>query len=511
MKASFVLAGVLSWAILSCSAQNLGLFESEGDVGADLKPGSTAFDPSSGDYRITGGGANIWASTDAFHFVWKKLSGDMAITADVRFEGAGAVAHRKAVLMFRQNLDPGSPYADIAIHGDGLNSLQFRTLAGGLTLELRSKLKGPIRLRIERRGANFMAYAGNPGEELKPLGPALVAMSDPLYVGLGVCAHDAGLLETVVFSNVKIEPLPPQTPSAKRARVRSKITIFTLKDKTSKVIYTADKTVEAPNWSRDGRFLLFNSGGSLFKFPVNTPGAEPGKINLGVITGCNNDHGIAPDGKKIAFSATTAGATGSEVYLAGADGSNARLMTVESPSYYHGWSPDGKWLAFVGQRNRNFDIFRVSTGGGEEQRLTMSPGYDDGPDYSPDGKWIYINSDRTGQFQIWRIPASGAGPDDQKAERVLSDGTQDWFPHPSPNGKWIVFISFKKGTKGHPANQEVQLQLMPLPGAKVKPPKVETLANVFGGQGTMNVNSWSPDSTQFAYVTYELLDTAKAN
>ena len=147
----------------------------------------------------------------------------------------------------------------------------------------------------------------------------------------------------------------------------------------------------------------------------------------------------------------------------------------------------------------------MSVDGGEEQRFTSHPALDDGPDYSKDGKWIYLNSNRTGDFDIWRIPADGAGADDKKAERVTSDEWNDWFPHPSPDGKWMVFVSFEKGTQGHPANKNVQLRMMPMPGAKLKPAKIETLVKLFGGQGTINVNSWAPDSRRFAFVSYEVM------
>lgn len=480
-------------------AQTLGAFDNHSDVGLTPQAGSAAFDASTGEYTITGGGANIWGYTDAFQYVWKRVSGDVSLDADVRFVGESKAPHRKAVLMIRQSLDPASAYADAAEHGDGLTSIQFRATTGGATLELRSHQLHVVHLRIERRNNQLTMYAGNPGEELKPLGPAVVIMQDPVYIGMGVCSHDAATLETAIFSNVKLETRP---------RTRSKITIFNLKDRSSQVIDTEDQVYEAPNWSPDGRYLLLNSGGSLYQLAVDSPAAQPHKLDLPEITGINNDHGISPDGKFIAVSARNAGAAGSQVYVAASDGSHPRLLTAKTPSYFHGWSPDGKWLAYCAQRDGNFDIFRVPVTGGDEERLTTSPGYDDGPDYSPDGNWIYLNSDRSGQFQIWRFPASGAGPADQKAQRVTNDDFEDWFPHPSPDGKWMVFISFPKGTKGHPANQNVQLRLQPLPGASLKPAPVEVIAQLFGGQGTMNVNSWSPDSQRFAYVTYELVQPA---
>ena len=198
----------LTLSVLFCTAlagARVGIFDSDGAVGDTPKKGSVEYNAAAGEYRVTGGGANIWAATDAFHFVWKRLSGDVTLTADVQFSGAGAAAHRKAVLMVRQGLEPDSPYADVALHGDGLTSLQFRPTTGAITQEMRSPVTAPLRIRIERRGEQFTMYAGKAGEELKSTGTAIVALKDPVYVGLGVCSHNADNLETAVFSNVKIE------------------------------------------------------------------------------------------------------------------------------------------------------------------------------------------------------------------------------------------------------------------------------------------------------------------
>jgi TolB protein len=186
----------------------LGVFEAHGDVGETPKRGSVEYDSATGEYRVTGGGANIWSTTDAFHFVWIKLSGDVTIAADIQFIGAGAVAHRKAVLMIRQGLEPGAPYADAALHGDGLTSLQFRTDRDKETQEVKAAVTAPHRIRIERHGNEFTMYTGNSGGELDSSGSASVMLQDPVYVGIGVCSHDAGVLETAVFSNVKIERAP---------------------------------------------------------------------------------------------------------------------------------------------------------------------------------------------------------------------------------------------------------------------------------------------------------------
>jgi Tol biopolymer transport system component len=233
--------------------------------------------------------------------------------------------------------------------------------------------------------------------------------------------------------------------------------------------------------------------------------AKPEEIDVGPGLRCNNDHDFSRDGKLLAFSASTASSHGSLVFLANADGSNRQQMTTVVPSYFHGWSPDGKWLALVVQQNGNFDLFRVAATGGEMRRLTSNSGYDDGPDYSPDGKWIYFNSNRSGSWDIWRMPKTGAGASDAKAQQVTKDELEDWFPHPSPDGKWLVFLSFPKGTSGHNDKLNVQLRMMPMPHRKLGAAKIQVLANLFGGQGTINVNSWAPDSKRFAFVSFEKL------
>ena len=492
-----VLAGTIA---AQNSGTPVGTFEIHGDLGATPKTGSMEYIPASNEYRVTGGGANIWGTEDAGYFAWKRLSGDITITADVHFVGTGAVEHRKAVLMVRQNLTPGSAYADVALHGVGLTSLQYRSAEGGATQEIQSRINAPLRIRIERRGNNFTMFVGSPGNELTSSGPVQVNLSDPVYVGIGVCSHDANVLETAVFANLTIEGTPPQQ------RYSSKIVIYDLAAKTNTTVYQQDSVIEAPNWSRDGKYLLVNTGGDLYRLPAM--GAQPKleKIDLHGDYRCNNDKAYSRNGKMLGFSATLAPSRASQVFVANADGSGARLLTPTSPSYFHGWSPEGKWMAFVGQRNGHFELFRVSPNGGEEQRLTSKGGYDDGPEYTPDGKWIYFNSNRSGSWDVWRIPADGGGPGDAKAQQVTSDEWEDWFPHISPNGKWMLVFAFPKGTATHNDRMDgVILRLMRDPGARLKLTPLTTLVTFFGGQGTINVNSWSPDSRKFAYVVYQPL------
>jgi len=280
---------------------------------------------------------------------------------------------------------------------------------------------------------------------------------------------------------------------AKRPRITSHVTVIGVDGQAKNVICTAPVHLEAPNWAPDGKYLLLNSQGKLWRLPAT--GGDLEFVPTGTVTGINNDHGISPDGKLFAISA-------GHIFVLPAQGGQPRQVTMKTPSYYHGWSPDGKTLVYCAKRDGNFDIFGIPVDGGAEQRLTTDPGYDDGPDFSPDGRWIYLNSDRSGSWDIWRIPALGAGARDEKSERITSDGREDWFPHPSPDGKWLVFLSYQKGTKGHPANQEVALRIMPLPGDRLDKSEPRELVRLFGGQGTINVASWSPDSKRLAYVSY---------
>ena len=294
--------------------------------------------------------------------------------------------------------------------------------------------------------------------------------------------------------------LSQQSPPIKN----SKVAVYDLASKKTSIVYSMDGMIEAPNWSPDGKYLLLNSQGKLWRLPVGATvsAAHLDEIDLHGLEHCNNDKSVSPDGKSIAFS-SSGKAKGSQVYTVAAAGGEPKLIVPEIPSYFHAFSPDGAWLSFVSQRNGHFNLFRVPMDGGEQSRLTSKPSYDDGPDYSPDGKWIYFNSDRSGSWDIWRMPASGAGPGDALAQQVTNDEQEDWFPHCSPDGKKLLFLTFAKGTAGHNGHSEVTLRMIPLPGRTIKPRAPQVVTKFFGGQGTINVNSWSPDSKKFSFVIYQ--------
>jgi TolB protein len=385
------------------------------------------------------------------------------------------------------------------VHRSGLAALQFRDQKGGLTHEIQSSTVAPTRVRITRRGDNVSMSLTAPGGAPAYDGESIrVPLSGDFYVGIGVSAHDKDVVEKAMFSSVSLRAL--SAPSGKPA-LNSLLETIAISSTDRRVLYHAEGRFEAPNWSRDGSYFLFNRNGHIEKLPV--AGGTPEIIDTGSANRLNNDHGISPDGTQMAFSDNseeTKSASGtpshdSLVYVMPIAGGAPKRLTRIGPSYWHGWSPDGKTLAFVGQRNGDFDVYTIPASGGDETRLTTAKGLDDGPEYSPDGQYIYFNSERTGHMQIWRMKADGS---DQ--EQVFSDDYNNWFPHISPDGKWMMFLAYEKDVTGHPENKDVMLRLMSLSDKKIT-----VLAKLFGGQGTINVPSWSPDSKSVAFVSYQLV------
>jgi dipeptidyl aminopeptidase/acylaminoacyl peptidase len=475
-----------------CEAQTaLGIFENHSDVGTVLHPGSSTFDATKRTYTLSGSGENMWSTADAFQFAWKKMSGDVEITADVRFLNLSGNEHKKAVLILRQSLDADSIYVDAALHGNGLTSLQYRDEKGGATHEVQSNISAPARLRITRRGKYVYMSLSPGGQDPQYSGASIrIPRDGEFYVGIGVCSHDKNAIEQATFSNVELRTL---SSSSDKPVLFSTLETIDVESTDRRVAYLASGRFEAPNWAHDGSYFLFNRNGHLEKLPVS--GGNPEVVSTGLADHCNNDHGISPDGTQLAISDNSQETHDSLVYLVPISGGTPRRITKYSPSYWHGWSPDGKTLAFVGDRNGEFDIYTIPVTGGDETRITTAKGLDDGPEYSPDGQWIYFNSERTGHMQIWRMHADGS-----QQEQVFSDDLNNWFPHISPDGQWMVFLTYSADVTGHPENKDVMLRLMSLADKRIT-----VLAKLFGGQGTINVPSWSPDSKQLAFVSYQFI------
>lgn len=261
------------------------------------------------------------------------------------------------------------------------------------------------------------------------------------------------------------------------------------------VLKEFDYVIEAPNWTRDGRFLVYNSRGRMYTYALAN--GEIKEIDTGFAIDCNNDHVLSSDNAQLAVSHFTYEDATSRIYILPFAGGSPRLVTEKGPSYLHGWSPDGKTLAYCAERNGQYDIYTIPVDGGPETQLTNLPGLDDGPEYAPDGKHIWFNSVRTGLMQVWRMKSDGSNQTQMVAEEANC-----WFPHVSPDGEWVVYIAYQKGDVepgDHPANKNVEIRLVPASGGESK-----IVASLFGGQGTLNVNSWSPDNCTIAFVSYRL-------
>lgn len=274
--------------------------------------------------------------------------------------------------------------------------------------------------------------------------------------------------------------------------MRSSLEIYEVATGAVRVVHQTDDLIEAPNWSPDGKTLLINGDGLLFKVPV--AGGVPVQVKTGFADTCNNDHGISPDGTQIVLSHHLD--KKSCIFLLPWEGGAPQRVTPNIPSYWHGWSPDGQTLTYCGQRDGQFDIYTIPVTGGQETRLTGQNGHDghnDGPDYSADGQWIWFNSDRTGHAQIWKMQADGSD-----LTQMTDDRRVNWFPHPSPDGRHVLYLSYPEGTTQHPRDKDVILRMM-TPGGD---DRRDVLA-FNGGQGTINTPCWAPDSHAFAYVRYE--------
>ena len=476
-------------AAMPCFAQSassdLGLFTSQSDIGTILHPGSAQYDTAADSYSIRGSGDNTWFRSDDLHYVWKKVSGDVELAADIRFIGDAGNAHRKAMLMIRQSLAPDAPYVDVSRHGDGLTSLQYRNAAGDVTREVRARVEGPLRVGIARHSDLFYVYFARAGGAVQFSGAAMkLPMHGAVYVGLGVCSHDKDVVEQAVFSHVNLSNAPLSA-----GPLVSTLETVPIASTDRSVVYSQASHFEAPNWLPDNTGFLINQDGHLQRVLPDGSAVEP--IGTGTADQCNNDHGISPDGAKIAFSDSSDGGV-SHIYTISAGGGIPQRITQNGPSYWHGWSPDGATLALTGERDGDFDVYTIPVAGGAEKRLTTAKGLDDGPEYSPDGQFIYFNSERTGHMQIWRMRANGSGQ-----EQVTADATNDWFPHISPDGKWMVYLAYSPGVKGHPGGEDVTIELRSMVDGKTS-----LLAKLWGGQGTINVPSWSPDSGSVAFVSY---------
>ncbi|MBW8330778.1 MAG: biopolymer transporter TolR [Prolixibacteraceae bacterium] len=480
----------------------IGIFQFNKDIGKPKIAGSAQYDPASQVYTLKGAGYNIWFERDELNYLFNKISGDFILTANFEFVGEGTDLHRKIGWMIRASEDENAPHITATLHGDGLTVLQWRELKGAFMRDPEDEIFSPKSnyqiIQLERKGKEITMRAAHIGEPLQVIGShVLASLPGEVLAGLFICSHNETVLEEARVWNVRIDQPVADNYNTDQGWLGCRLETMNVFDGKRKVIYEKPGRFEAPNWMPDGKKLLFNMDGSLYKIPVE--GGEIEKLNTGFADRNNNDHGISFDGKLLAISHHRQGMPGggSTVYVLPLEGGTPQMVTEHTPSYWHGWNPNNKEVAYVAQRDGKdiYNIYKNSIKGGAEVALTDNKKGEhvDGCEYSPDGKWIYYNGSQSGTMQIWRMKTDGSAK-----EQVTFDEYNDWFPHISPDGKWIAFISFPADipVNGHPSYKRVMLRLMPANGGA---PKV--IAYLYGGQGTINVPSWSPDSKSISFVS----------
>jgi TolB protein len=492
----YLFAGILLFWAQSAAAQ--GLFEGQSDVGAVTPPG-TASQDSPSDYTVTAAGANVWARVDAFHYLWKKMSGDVVLTADVTFPPAAyshpPAEHRKGMLMIRQSLDPGGQQVSIHVHGVGMTALQHRDRRGANTQSIEINLDAlPKTVRLEKRGDVFTMFISRKGEPLHQVGASVkLHFAEPFYVGLAVTSHDADTTDKVTFRNVKLDSLPPATPPSDLV-LNSSLQILQTEDEARRavVVWNGPGRVSSPNWMPDHKNLYAYKDGQIVRIPLLDPlnGGKPEVLDTAGLVDCVGDYGISPDGKSIALSCAETKGGIRNLYVLPFGGA-PRKLTDGVPSFFHGWSADGNTLLFTRGKAAAADFFSVPAAGGPEKRLT-SDTLHDGPEFTPDGKYIYFDSSRSGSSQIWRMKVDGTG-----AVQITDDGMEDQSPHVSPDGNYVAWLQLKPGVGT--GMQDASIQLL-----SVKDGVIRTLVNFQGNRGSFTMPVWG-DKNHLALVSYQML------
>ncbi|MDP4218074.1 MAG: biopolymer transporter TolR [Bacteroidota bacterium] len=471
----------------------IGQFEDHQDVGGPALSGSAVYNAADQTYLLSGAGKNIWTNVDQFQFVWKKIKGDFIIKATVRFIGAGVAGHRKIGIMARDKLTTDSRYADGSVHGGLplLTALQYRAADGDTTGQVIMSSYHPTEIEFARSGNTFSFSAATFGENYKTVTKEM-PLNEEAYVGLYICSHVENVIEQAVFSNVRIIIPADRNFKPYTDYIGSHLEIMDVATGRRKILYSAPNSLQAPTWTPDNKYLIYISDGLMYRYELT--GGNISKINTGDVRDLNNDHVLSFNGKMIGISNHLGDR--SVIYIMPVSGSDKPIQVTSdslAPSYLHSWTLDGKNLIFTGKRNGSFNIWSINIDSRKETALTSTTTLNDGPELTPDGKFIYFNSVRTGTMKIWRMKADGSAQ-----EQVTFDEYNDWFPHISPDGKWIVYESFPKDIDptSHPFYKQIYLRLMPVSGGVPR-----TIAYIYGGQGTINVPSWSPDSKSIAFIS----------
>jgi TolB protein len=489
------MSGINSYA--ASPLVKIGTFDRLSDIGSPAIAGTATYQEPGQSYGLSGSGANIWFGKDSFSLLWKEMSGDYILQTQLRFLGKGQELHRKAGLMIRSSLASDSPMVACTVHGDGLTSLQYRSRKGEDIKEIKFSITGPDILQLEKKGIAYTMSVAHWGQTYQVQTLDHVDLEGDLLAGLFICSHNDAYSEEAEFWNTRIFNTAPDSLVPYRDYLGSLLEVMDIETGRRRVLGSSPGSWQAPNWTPDGQTLIYNAHGHLYKFNIATRISSV--LNTDFANRNNNDHVLSRDGRHIAISHHDPESGGqSIIYTVPVSGGVPKRVTAKGPSYLHGWSPDSKDLIYTAQRNGDYDIYKIPAAGGDEIQLTQSKGLDDGSEYAPDGKTIYFCSARTGTMQIWKMDAHG-----HQQTQLTFDALHDWFPHVSPDNQWLVFISFPQDVPAdqHPFYERVYLRLMPIQGGDVK-----VIAYLYGGQGTVNVPSWSPDSKKIAFVSNGIFD-----
>jgi len=491
------LALLLSGPSPSAPTKALGVFEHHQDVGDPKLAGNAVYSPTDQTYTLSGSGQNVGAALDQFHLAWKKIKGDFIIQASVRFAGTGALPRRELGIMVRDALTGSSRYAAASVHGDTVTALQYRAADGAAAAQVEISSFHPTDIQLARSGNRFTFSSAVFGEGYKSVSSD-VALADEVYAGPFVGSEEQGIVAQGVFSNVRVIIPPGAGFKPYNDYLRSHLEVMDVTTGHRKILHSEPGSIQSPNWTPDGKLIYNSAAGVMYTYDLTT--GKTAELNTGACRQNNNDHVLSFDGKMLALSNFSGEPRRSVAFVLPVTGSD-HPKQITSPevghTFLHGWSPDGKKLVFTGGRKGETGDYRnlwsVDVETKAETALTPPGTLDDGPEYTPDGKYIYFNSVRTGTMQIWRMRPDGSNP-----EQVTFDEYNDWFPHISPDGKWLVYIAFPADMNpwAHPFYKQCYIRLMPTSGGVPK-----TIGYIYGGQGTMNTPGWSPDSKRIAFVS----------